>query len=74
MTIAIHTTGTIKWINHAKGFGIITPDAGGKDLFAHFPVRTAADIRAGLRINQKVSYDIKQSVDGDLATNVTAIK
>jgi cold shock CspA family protein len=30
------TTGTVKWINDSKGFGLITPDSGGKDLFARF--------------------------------------
>ena len=33
---AVMTTGTVKWINERKGFGLVTPDSGGKDLFARF--------------------------------------
>src|SRR3546814_12646646 len=39
-------TGTVKWINDAKGFGFITPDNGGEDVFAHFPSRSE-ESRAG---------------------------
>jgi cold shock protein len=72
-TVTIQTTGTIKWINEAKGFGIIAPHAGGKNLFANFPVRNAGDKPGGLKIKQKVSYDVKSGPDGDQAVNVKTI-
>ena len=72
-TNAVSVTGTIRWINHAKGFGVITPDVAGKDLFANFPVRKT-DIPGALKIKQKVSYEVKAGPDGDLAVNVKAIK
>ena len=68
-TVTVRTTGTIKWINEAKGFGIIAPHAGGKDLFANFPVRKAGDKPGGL----KISYDVKSGPDGDQAVNVKTI-
>jgi CspA family cold shock protein len=65
------TTGIIKWINGAKGFGLVTPDSGGKDIFARF-----APLRPGdksLRLKQKVSFDITPGPDGDLALNIKPI-
>jgi len=72
-TDAIKVTGTVKWINEAKGFGLITPAAGGKDVFTNFPVRRAGDKPGGLKIRQKVTYEVRSGPDGDLAVNVKTI-
>ena len=69
----VRTTGTLKWINETKGFGLITPDAGGKDLFANFPIRRPTDKPSGLRLKQKVSYEITLGADGEEAVNVKMI-
>ncbi len=62
-------TGIVRWFNEAKGFGFITPDAGGHDLFVHFQ-----DIQANgfkfLTENQRVSFEHSPSPKGEKATNV----
>jgi CspA family cold shock protein len=56
-------TGTVKWFNDSKGFGFITPDAGGDDLFAHFS-EVRGDGFKTLAENQKVSYETKRGPKG----------
>jgi CspA family cold shock protein len=67
------TTGTVKWINDSKGFGLITPDSGGKDLFARFWALSAGDISKSLRQKQKVSFDVAADLGGEQAVNIKPI-
>ncbi|MBM3353610.1 MAG: cold-shock protein [Betaproteobacteria bacterium] len=63
------STGTVKWFNDAKGFGFITPDDGGKDLFVHFSAIQGSGFKT-LKENDKVQYDVGQGAKGPNATNV----
>jgi len=63
------STGTVKWFNDAKGFGFITPDDGGKDLFVHFSAIQAGGVKT-LKENDKVQFDVGQGAKGPNATNV----
>jgi CspA family cold shock protein len=62
-------TGTVKWFNDAKGFGFITPDGGGDDLFAHFSEIRSEGFKS-LAEGQKVSYDEKMGPKGKQASNI----
>lgn len=62
-------TGTVKWFNDAKGFGFITPDAGGEDLFAHFSAIKSEGFKS-LRENQRVTYDEAMGPKGKQAANI----
>src|ERR1700730_12717084 len=65
-------TGTVKWFNDAKGFGFITPDDGGEDLFAHFSEVRAEGFKS-LQEGQKVSFEVKQGPKGKQASNIQPI-
>jgi CspA family cold shock protein len=65
-------TGTVKWFNDSKGFGFITPDAGGGDLFAHFQDIQSEGFKS-LSENQRVSFVRSSSPKGEKAGNIRAI-
>lgn len=62
-------TGTVKWFNEAKGFGFITPDHGGDDLFAHFSEIQGQGFKT-LAENQRVQFDVTQGKKGKQASNI----
>ena len=64
--------GTVKWFNDDKGFGFITPDEGGKDLFVHFSGIAGNGFRS-LQEGARVSYDAEQGDKGPKAVNVTPL-
>ncbi|MGQ0586213.1 MAG: cold-shock protein [Gammaproteobacteria bacterium] len=61
--------GTVKWFNDAKGFGFITPSAGGEDLFAHFK-EISGDGFKSLKEGQKVEYIAVRGPKGMQATKI----
>ena len=63
-------TGIVKWFNDGKGFGFITPDSGGKDLFAHFSEIQGATGFKSLAENQRVEFEVKQGQKGLQASNI----
>lgn len=64
--------GTVKWFNDSKGFGFITPDNGGDDVFAHFSQINAKGFRT-LAENQRVSFDIVEGPKGKQASNIQGV-
>jgi cold shock protein len=65
------STGTVKWFNDAKGYGFITPDDGGEDLFAHFSAIQMNGFKT-LKEGQKVNFEVVQGPKGKQASNITA--
>ena len=63
-------TGTVKWFSDEKGFGFITPDDGGRDLFVHHSSITADGYRS-LAEGSKVSYEEEAAPKGPKAVNVS---
>jgi CspA family cold shock protein len=65
-------TGTVKWFNQDKGFGFISPDGGGKDLFAHFSQIQGEGFKT-LTENQRVQFEATQGQKGPQASNIRAV-
>jgi cold shock protein len=66
------TNGTVKWFNAAKGFGFISPEGGGEDLFVHHSeIKTQG--YASLDEGQKVQFEVGQGKKGPCATSVTPV-
>jgi CspA family cold shock protein len=64
-------TGTVKWFNESKGFGFISQDDGGKDVFVHFSAIQGSGFKT-LSEGQPVTYEVENGPKGPQATNVTA--
>jgi CspA family cold shock protein len=65
-------TGTVKWFNDTKGFGFITQDGGGEDVFCHQSAVQATGFRS-LTEGQKVEFEVKQGPKGLQAANVHVV-
>lgn len=65
-------TGSVKWFNDAKGFGFITQDGGGEDLFAHFSAIESSGFKS-LAEGQRVTFDVTTGPKGLQASNIKVV-
>jgi CspA family cold shock protein len=65
--------GTVKWFNADKGYGFITPEDGGKDLFVHHSEIQSGDDYKTLNEGQEVEYETGEGQKGPCATKVVPV-
>jgi CspA family cold shock protein len=65
------STGTVKWFSESKGYGFITPQDGGKDVFVHHSAITGAGFKS-LAEGQRVTFEVQQGPKGLQAVDVNA--
>lgn len=67
--VSVMATGTVKWFNESKGYGFLSQDNGGKDVFVHFSAIQGDGFRT-LKENQAVTFDVEDGPKGPQASNV----
>ena len=65
--------GVVKWFNDVKGFGFITPDEGGEELFAHFSAIEMKGFKS-LKEGQKVTFEVVEGPKGKQATLIKPVE
>lgn len=66
------STGTVKWFNDAKGYGFITPEGGGQDLFAHYKEIEGSGFRS-LQEGQRVEFEVREGPKGLQASQIRGL-